>query len=88
MVHNLVPVPAPRPVIAYAFDQPVPCLYDRGIDCWYNAAAIDLVEAHKWFNLAATGGDHRGSVARTSVALEMTGSELAEAQRRARRYKH
>jgi TPR repeat protein len=82
------PTKTPLAGIGHAFVQPAPSLYDRGIACWYDLVPTDLVEAHKWFNLAAIGGDSRGSAARTSIALEMTGSELAEAQRRARRYKH
>ena len=45
---------------------------------------IDLVEAHKWFNLAAVNGDARGQELRAEVAEEMTAREIAEAQRQAR----
>lgn len=46
--------------------------------------AVDLVEAHKWFNLAALSGSSRGQECRAEIALEMTAREIAEAQRQAR----
>jgi uncharacterized protein len=45
---------------------------------------IDLVEAHKWFNLAALSGSDRGQECRAEIAMEMTAREIAEAQRSAR----
>jgi uncharacterized protein len=44
----------------------------------------DLVEAHKWFSLAAMRGDRRARECRTEIAREMTKAEIGEAQRRAR----
>lgn len=46
----------------------------------------DLVEAHKWFNLAAVGGSHDAAMCRADVSEEMTAREIAEAQRRARQW--
>ena len=46
----------------------------------------DLVEAHKWFNLAAVGGHEEAQMCRADVADEMTAREIAEAQRRAREW--
>ncbi|MGB7409150.1 MAG: hypothetical protein WA908_11655 [Pontixanthobacter sp.] len=46
----------------------------------------DLVEAHKWFNLAATSGHDCAPQCRADVADEMTAREIAEAQRRAREW--
>lgn len=46
----------------------------------------DLVEAHKWFNLAAVGGRDDAAVCRADVAEDMTAREIAEAQRRARQW--
>ncbi|MBA3577183.1 MAG: hypothetical protein H0W39_06200 [Sphingomonas sp.] len=46
--------------------------------------AVDLVEAHKWFNLAAVSGCTRGQECRAEISLEMTAREIAEAQRQAR----
>jgi len=45
---------------------------------------VDLVEAHKWFNLAALSGCTRGQECRAEISLEMTAREIAEAQRQAR----
>lgn len=51
-----------------------------------HGAPIDLIEAHKWFNLAAVGGYEEASQCRADVADEMTAREIAEAQRRAREW--
>lgn len=48
-----------------------------GSDC-------DLVEAHKWFNIAAAHGHEEAHSCRAEVAGDMTAREIAEAQRRAR----
>ena len=46
--------------------------------------AVDLIEAHKWFNLAALSGDTRSQACRAEISIEMTAREIAEAQRQAR----
>ena len=46
--------------------------------------AVDLVEAHKWFNLGALSGDTRSQHCRAEISCEMTAREIAEAQRQAR----
>jgi TPR repeat protein len=46
----------------------------------------DLVEAHKWFNLAAMGGDRRALEYRSEISRELSPAEVAEAQRQARRW--
>lgn len=51
-----------------------------------DALAVDLVEAHKWFNLAAVGGHDHAAQCRADVAEDMTAREIAEAQRRAREW--
>ncbi len=45
---------------------------------------IDMIQAHKWFNLAAMSGSERAQECRAEVADEMTAREIAEAQRQAR----
>jgi uncharacterized protein len=45
---------------------------------------VNLIEAHKWFNLAAMTGDERSQECRAEVADEMSAREIAEAQRQAR----
>ena len=60
--------------------------YDLGI-CYQTGTAgvgIDLVEAHKWFNLAAVHGVVAAQEARSEVAEDMTAREIAAAQRAAR----
>lgn len=49
-------------------------------------ALCDLVEAHKWFNLAAARGHEEAQACRAEVAEEMTAREIVEAQRRARAF--
>ncbi len=46
----------------------------------------DLVEAHKWFNIAATRGDNEAARRRQEIAAEMSTFEIAAAQRRAREW--
>ena len=47
-------------------------------------ADVDLIEAHKWFNLAALSGHDESKICRAEISLEMTAREIAEAQREAR----
>ena len=64
----------------------VEALYDLGVTYSTGCGGIpvDLVEAHKWFNLAALSGDTRAQMCRAEIAVEMTAREIAEAQRQAR----
>jgi TPR repeat protein len=45
---------------------------------------VDMIEAHKWFNLSALAGSSRAAECRAEIAEEMTAREIAEAQRQAR----
>ena len=45
---------------------------------------VDLIEAHKWFNLGALSGDTRSQQCRAEISIEMSAREIAEAQRQAR----
>lgn len=45
---------------------------------------IDLVEAHKWFNLAALKGDEHAQACRAEIAEDMSAREIVEAQKQAR----
>ena len=45
---------------------------------------IDRVQAHKWFNIAASRGCREAVGLRQELASEMTRDEVAEAQRHAR----
>ncbi|MEK7342715.1 MAG: hypothetical protein AABZ73_02720 [Pseudomonadota bacterium] len=60
--------------------------FDLGVaySCGTGGLPIDLVEAHKWFNLAAARGSEAGQTMRAEIAEEMTAREIAEAQRQAR----
>src|SRR6476619_3737132 len=48
---------------------------------------VDLIEAHKWFTLAALSGCTRGQQCRAEIACEMTAREIADAQRQARAWR-
>ena len=60
--------------------------FDLGVaySCGTGDLPIDLIEAHKWFNLAALRGSEQGQSMRAEIAEEMTAREIAEAQRQAR----
>lgn len=49
-----------------------------------DGCAIDLIEAHKWFNIAALAGNTRAMECRAEIAEDMTAREIIEAQRQAR----
>lgn len=62
-------------------------LYDLGlIYSTGNGVEVDLVTAHKWFNLAAMRGSEAARAYRAELAREMTAAEIAEAQRQAREW--
>lgn len=59
--------------------------YDLGVaHISGTAAEVNLIEAHKWFNLAALAGYGPAEKCRANVAWKMSARELAEAQRRTR----
>jgi TPR repeat protein len=45
---------------------------------------VDLVSAHKWFNIAAMKGHGEAALLRREVAAEMQDAEIGQAQRAAR----
>lgn len=51
----------------------------HGVNC-------DMIEAHKWFNLAAAKGHEEAAYCRADISDEMTAREIAEAQRQAREW--
>ena len=61
-------------------------LYELGVaySTGMSGIDVDLVEAHKWFNLAALNGSALGQQCRAEISDEMTAREIAEAQRQAR----
>jgi uncharacterized protein len=60
-------------------------LFERGM-YWASgrSGVVDLVAAHKWFNLAASKGHVDAIAMRREVAEVMSESEIAAAQREAR----
>ncbi len=47
---------------------------------------INLIEAHKWFNLAALRGNEEAKHYRLDISREMSKPEIAKAQRLAREW--
>lgn len=72
--------------LAAAADGDVAAFFDLGVvySTGGQGVACDLIEAHKWFNLAAVRGHEEAQLCRADIAEEMTAREIAEAQRRAR----
>ena len=73
--------------LAAAREGRVEALYNLGL--LYSTGQgvkVDLVEAHKWFNLAAMRGNEDARARRASLAQEMRPEEIAEAQRQARQW--
>lgn len=64
----------------------VQALYELGVvySTGSEGIGVDLIEAHKWFNLAALSGSREAQQCRADIAEEMTAREIAEAQRGAR----
>jgi TPR repeat protein len=51
-----------------------------------NSVPVDLVTAHKWFNLAAMKGHPDAARMRREIAAEMTDAEIGQAQVAAREW--
>ncbi|MEX0342790.1 MAG: hypothetical protein AB3N06_09390 [Erythrobacter sp.] len=66
----------------------IDALYDLGVafSTGSHGTVCDMIEAHKWFNIAASKGHEEASWCRADVSDEMTAREIAEAQRRAREW--
>ena len=62
-------------------------LFQLGLmHCVGRDAPLDLVSAHKWFNLAALRGNAEAKRYRMEIAGEMSRADIAEAQRQAREW--
>jgi len=61
-------------------------MYDLGVaySTGSGGMRLDLIEAHKWFNLSAAWGNDAAAAARSDIAEDMTAREIATAQRAAR----
>ena len=55
-------------------------VYSSGAD----GVDVDLVEAHKWFNIAAVSGSNEAQMCRAEIAEDMTAREINDAQKAAR----
>ncbi len=74
--------------LAAAIDGDTDACFDLGVvfSTGSHGVGCDLIEAHKWFNLAAVGGHSEAQMCRADISEEMTAREIAEAQRRARQW--
>ena len=77
-----------RDVIEFAAQGGQPdALFELGlIYCTGRDVKIDLVEAHKWFNLAAMRGNEEAKHYRSELSRDMSKSDVAIAQKRAREW--
>lgn len=55
-------------------------VYSSGAD----GVDLDLIEAHKWFNIAAMAGDERAKDCRAEISEDMSAREIIAAQKAAR----
>jgi len=62
--------------------------FERGLafSVGRDGAVVDLIEAHKWFNIAAAKGDTNAARHREELAEEMSRTEIAAALRAAREW--
>lgn len=74
--------------LAAAAQGDISAYYDLGVaySTGSHGAECDLIEAHKWFNLAAVNGHGEAAMCRADISEEMSAREIAEAQRRAREW--
>lgn len=61
--------------------------FELGLACSVGREGrVDLIEAHKWFNIAAARGDRIAAQHREELATEMSREEIAAALRAAREW--
>jgi TPR repeat protein len=82
MFQGFIDQDAAAPVEATAIPD---LLFERGL-YWSNgrSGVVDLVAAHKWFNLAALKGRNDAIALRREIAAQMSDEDIARAQREAR----
>jgi len=62
-------------------------LFELGLMyCAGRDVELDMVEAHKWFNLAALRGNEQAKTYRLELSREMTKKQIAAAQKSAREW--
>lgn len=54
--------------------------------CAGQGVPLDMIEAHKWFNIAALRGSQAAKDYRQEISREMTRADIGRAQRRAREW--
>ncbi|HWK94935.1 MAG TPA: hypothetical protein VNR39_05895 [Pseudolabrys sp.] len=60
-------------------------LFELGMACSSGAGVpVDLIEAHKWLNIAAMRGHREAAQVRREIAEQMSDSDIGRAQRAAR----
>ena len=82
MFQGTIDVETAMPIDASALSD---VLFERGL-YWASGRSglVDLIAAHKWFNLAALKGRRDAIVLRQEVAGQMSEADIAAAQREAR----
>ena len=82
MFQGTIDIETAIPVAATAISD---VLFERGL-YWASgrSGVVNLIAAHKWFNLAALKGRVDAIAMRREVAEQMSESEIATAQREAR----
>lgn len=62
-------------------------LFELGLTwCTGREGSVDLVQAHKWFNISAMRGNEDAKRYRLDVSRDMSKSEIIRAQRLAREW--
>jgi len=77
-----------RDLVELAAEAGMPdALFELGLMyCSGRGVGLDMVEAHKWFNLAAARGNDDARRYRAEISRELSRSEIGDAQRRAREW--
>ncbi len=77
-----------RDVIETAAQGGMPdALFELGLTyCSGRDVDVDLIQAHKWFNLAALRGNAEARRYRQEIAADLSRSEVARAQKLAREW--
>ena len=84
MFHGTLDLDGAVPVAETAIQD---VLFERGL-YWASGhcGVINLIAAHKWFNLAAARGNRSALSYRLELAREMSCEQIAEAQKQAREW--
>ncbi len=54
--------------------------------CAGRGVVMDMIEAHKWFSIAALRGNEAAKQYRLEISREMSRADIGQAQRRAREW--